>query len=137
MAPGTAGSAVGLLIVVAVRAAGSGWLEAGVLVAACLLGVWASSRAELHFGRKDPGQIVIDEVAGMLVTLAFVPTGTVGLLLGFVLFRLFDIVKPFPARLVERWPRGLGIMADDVVAGCYAHAALRVVAWMAPAWVLT
>lgn len=135
-APGTVGSAVGLLVLLAIRAFGSTWLEAGVMLGTCAAGAWAASLAEAHFGRKDPGQVVIDEVAGMMVTLAFVPAGPMGLLAGFLLFRVFDIVKPFPAARVEEWPGGLGIMADDVVAGLYAHAAVRGLAWLAPAWVL-
>jgi phosphatidylglycerophosphatase A len=136
VAPGTAGSVVGLLAVMAIRAFDGKALEAGVIVLVCAVGAWAASLAEQHFGRKDPGQVVIDEVAGMLVTLAFIPAGAVGMLTGFLLFRVFDIAKPFPARRVEHWPRGLGIMADDVVAGLYGQAVLRVLAWLAPGWVL-
>jgi phosphatidylglycerophosphatase A len=136
VAPGTAGSAIGLLVYLAARAAGGAWGEAAAIALTCVAGTWAASRAEVHFGRTDPGQVVVDEVAGMLVTLAFLPVSTTGLLVGFLLFRVFDIVKPPPARSVERWPQGLGIMADDVVAGCYAHAFLRIGAWAAPAWIL-
>ena len=136
IAPGTVGSAVGLLVFLAYRTIGGAMLEAAAIAGVCAVGTWAASRAEGHFGRRDPGHVVIDEVAGMLVTLAFLPVGPTGLLAGFLLFRLFDIVKPFPASRVEAWPRGWGIMADDVVAGLYAHVTLRALAWLAPAWVL-
>ena len=79
------------------------------------------------YQRRDPGLVVIDEVAGMLLTLLAVPVGPVGIVIGFLAFRLFDIVKPFPARQAEALPRGWGVMADDIVAGIYAQVALRMV----------
>jgi phosphatidylglycerophosphatase A len=83
-------------------------------------GIWAAHYAERLIGDKDPRPIVIDEVAGMtLAVLAFPLTLSV-LGTGFVLFRLFDVVKPFPARISERLPGGAGIMADDLIAGLYA-----------------
>lgn len=89
-----------------------------------LAGVWAASRAEKLLGRKDPGAVVVDEVAGQLITFLFVPvTAALNwwiLVAGFILFRLFDIWKPYPARRFEALEAGLGIMADDVVAGAYA-----------------
>jgi phosphatidylglycerophosphatase A len=81
--------------------------------------------AERHFGRIDPGQVVVDEVAGMLVTLFLVRVGWLGAFGAFLLFRIADIVKPYPANRLERLPGGLGIMADDVMAGIYANVALR------------
>ena len=77
--------------------------------------------------------MVIDEVAGMLVTLLAVPVGFAGALIGFFAFRLFDIVKPFPAREAERLPGGWGVMADDLVAGVYAQVLLRLVLWLGAA----
>jgi phosphatidylglycerophosphatase A len=89
------------------------------------LGVWAATQAEKHFGRVDPGQVVIDEVVGQIITLLAWPRRSWGwVLAGFLLFRFFDIVKPFPARRVERFPQGWGIMLDDVVAGAYGLATL-------------
>ena len=73
----------------------------------------------------------------MSVTLLGIPVGWGGAVLGFLAFRLFDIVKPFPGRAAERLPRGWGVMADDIIAGVYAHLALRLLAWAAPALVLT
>jgi len=74
-------------------------------------------------------------VLGMLVTLAFVPVGVTGAAIGFVLFRVFDVVKPWPVNRLEELPKGLGIMSDDLLAGVYANVALRVVGWLMPAWV--
>ena len=124
-APGTAGSAAGLLLFWAVRASGSLAVEGAVLLAVTAIGVAAASRAESVHRRRDPGLIVIDETAGMLLTLVAVPVGLGGAVVGFLAFRLFDIVKPFPARHAERMPRGWGVMADDLVAGLYAQALLR------------
>jgi phosphatidylglycerophosphatase A len=132
IAPGTAGSAAGLLLFALLRMAGSFPLEAAVLLALLAVGCWAGSVAEAHYGRTDPGYVVLDEVVGMLVTLLLVPVSPSGAIVGFFLFRLFDIVKPFPARQCERLHGGLGIMADDVVAGIYGNLALRVVLLLAP-----
>ena len=94
---------------------------------------WASSGTEAP-GRKDPGVVVIDEVLGMLITLALLPLSIAGIVLGFLLFRLFDVVKPYPAAQLEHLHGGLGIMADDAVAGLYSYLALRLCVWMMPAW---
>ena len=79
-------------------------------------------------GRKDPGVIVIDEVLGMLMTLALLPVSTFGIVAGFVLFRIFDVVKPYPAGRLEHLHGGPGVMLDDAVAGIYAHISLRLLA---------
>ncbi len=99
-----------------------------VITGVILIGIWAGSRAERLLGRKDPQKVVIDEVAGQLIALLPVmPTIGFGwwlsVLISFLLFRFFDIVKPYPARQLEKLPAGLGIMADDVVAGAYAAVA--------------
>lgn len=130
-APGTVGSAAGLMLFWAVRASGSPVVEGLVLLAVTAVGVAAASRAEAACGRRDPGLIVIDETAGMLLTLAAVPVGLGGAVVGFLAFRLFDVVKPFPARRAERLPGGWGVMADDLVAGLYAQALLRLLLWLA------
>ena len=130
IAPGTAGSVVGLGLFWLVRSTGSTWLEVTVLLAVTLVGVVAAYTAEAKYRQQDPGLIVIDEVAGMLVTLLAVPVGLGGALIGFFAFRLFDIVKPFPARQAERLPGGWGVMTDDLVAGIYAQGLLRLVLWM-------
>jgi len=133
VAPGTAGSVAALPVFLAVRLAGSPALEAGVLAALCAAGVWSASVTERQLGVADPGVVVIDEVVGMLLTLAFVPVSWAGVLAGFVLFRLFDIIKPYPCARAERLPGGWGIMADDVLAGVYANVVLRVASVLVPA----
>lgn len=96
-----------------------------------LVGIWAATRAEKLFARKDPGKVVIDEVAGQLIALLpvfprIVP-GWFTILVAFLAFRLFDIIKPYPARRLESLESGLGIMADDIVAGAYAAVVVAVV----------
>jgi phosphatidylglycerophosphatase A len=127
VAPGTFGSAAGLLLWSVLPS--SPVAQAFALVIVTALGWWSATVAERHFGRGDPGQVVIDEVAGMLVTLFLVPVGWAGALLAFLLFRLADIVKPYPANRLERLPGGAGIMADDIMAGVYANVALRLCIW--------
>lgn len=129
-APGTAGS-LGGAVVGWFLAGAAGWpaLAAATLV---LLGpaVWAAGRAATYLGDEDPGPVVIDEVLGQWITLAAAPAGDWKYwLAGFLLFRLFDIWKPFPARAAERLPGGWGIVADDLVAGVYG--AVVLVAWRA------
>ena len=99
-----------------------------LLLAAILfvLGVAASSRGERIFGRKDPSEVVIDEFVGMLVAFLWLPVTWQSLVAAFLLFRLFDIWKPFPARRFEELPGGLGVMADDLVAGIYANLLFRI-----------
>jgi phosphatidylglycerophosphatase A len=122
-APGTFGSIAGL----ALWAALPGSLPAHVIaiVASFAIGAWASSAAERHFCATDPGPVVIDEVMGMLVTLFLIPVGWPGAVLGFLWFRVLDVVKPYPANRLERLPGGVGIMADDFMAAIYANVALR------------
>ena len=132
VAPGTAGSAVGLALVIAFRQTR---LESPAL-AVCLaaftgllvaVGVWSAGKAEKVFGCVDPRQVVVDEVAGQILTFVATPRVTwIGLIAGFLLFRGFDIIKPFPARQAERIPGGWGIMLDDLVAGLYSLIALLV-----------
>jgi phosphatidylglycerophosphatase A len=101
---------------------------AAALLALFAAGVWAAGEAETFFGRTDPGQVVIDEVVGQMLTFLVIPQATWKWLVGgFLLFRTFDIVKPFPARQAERIPRGWGIMLDDVIAGVYGLAVLAVI----------
>jgi phosphatidylglycerophosphatase A len=102
------------------------WVRTSVLLvviaAITYLGIWAATRTEKITGRKDPGIVVVDEVAGQLITFLFLPWDSPAWLLvvGFFLFRLFDIWKPYPIRRLESLESGLGIMADDVLAGIYA-----------------
>lgn len=85
-----------------------------------VLGTWAAQHAERSLGGKDPGAIVVDEVAGMALSVVVLPLTPAVLLAGFALFRMFDIVKPYPANALQRLPGGVGVMIDDVVAGLYA-----------------
>jgi phosphatidylglycerophosphatase A len=85
-----------------------------------LLGIWSGGRVERALGTKDPGVIVIDEVAGMMLSVLTLPRTVAVLFAAFVLFRLFDIWKPFPARESQSLSGGLGVMLDDVIAGLYA-----------------
>jgi phosphatidylglycerophosphatase A len=100
------------------------------------VGVWASTRTEVVLGSSDPGPVVIDEVLGMLLTLAWLPLSLTGVMVGFVLFRILDVVKPFPAGRFEHAPRGWGIMLDDAMAGVYGQLAMRVCIWLLPAWMV-
>jgi phosphatidylglycerophosphatase A len=131
VAPGTAGSALGLVIAfLYARADGHGIFEgAGYLALMATLfvvGVWTAGNAEVIFGQKDSGKIVIDEVVGMLLTLYLLPASLFYLITGFFAFRLFDIVKPFPARRIDRRVEGgLGVMLDDVFAAIYANLCLH------------
>ena len=133
VAPGTAGSAVGLVLVIVFRQTSLGSRQSGLCLAASasllfVLGVWSAGKAEKEFGRVDPGQVVIDEVVGQIVTFISTPRVTwVGLAAGFITFRAFDVIKPFPARQAERLPGGWGIMLDDVVAGLYSLIVLLLV----------
>jgi phosphatidylglycerophosphatase A len=119
MLPGTIGSLVGI---------GLYWPLATspvttrlILVAALLLvGLWTSGRVEEVWRIKDPKAVVIDEIVGMWIALLFVPYQLPYFVASFVLFRLFDVVKPFPAKEAERLSGGWGIMLDDVIAGLYA-----------------
>lgn len=90
------------------------------LAAVVAVGIWASQRVEDVLGRKDPGVIVIDEVAGMMVAVLLLPRTPGVLLCAFLLFRLFDIWKPFPAREAQALRGGLGVVVDDLIAGAYA-----------------
>ena len=133
IAPGTVGSAAGLVFYLLVWWAQSPIVEVGLIVALFAAGVWAGTITERYFGGIDPGPIVLDEVVGMLITLAFIPVGVAGALAGFVLFRIFDVVKPYPAGRLEQLHGGLGVMADDAMAAVYANLSLRLLIWLLPA----
>lgn len=133
-APGTFGSALGLLLLWGLRATGSIAFEVVVLAAVLAAGVWSGSVAEQQVGRVDPGFVVVDEVAGMLITLAFIPLTIPAAATGFLVFRALDIFKPWPARGAERLPGGIGIMADDSIAGLYSNFATRGLLGLASGW---
>ena len=135
IAPGTVGSAAGLVVYLLVWWTQSPVVEIGLIAGLFAAGVWAGTIAERYFGGIDPGPIVMDEVVGMLITLAFIPVGWSGALAGFVLFRLFDVVKPYPAGRFEQLHGGLGVMADDAMAAVYANITLRLAMWLLPGWI--
>lgn len=146
LAPGTFGSIVGVMIYLAVA-----WLEGIIgaklfdggwrieqitawfwavnllaLLLFCLSGIWASSRASEIFDEKDPQKIVADEVMGQLIVFLFIPFGVhwFYVVAGFLLFRLFDIWKPYPIDYLQNMPKGLGVCADDILAGIYGGVVL-------------
>ena len=135
IAPGTVGSVAGLLIFWAVRSTASPAVEIATIAVVVLAGIWGGTVAERHFARTDPAPVIVDEVAGMLVTLALLPVNTRGVIAGFFFFRVLDIAKPWPSRQFERLHGGLGIMADDVMAAVYANLALQAVIRFAPGWI--
>jgi phosphatidylglycerophosphatase A len=123
-APGTFGTAAGFLFVILLRP------DDMRLLAVCsgvfLVGVLTSHQAEKQLG-KDSGHIVIDELCGYMISVLFVPKSGVYLIAAFVLFRIFDIIKPPPIRRIEKFvPGGAGIMLDDVLAGIYANICLQI-----------
>lgn len=132
IAPGTAGSAVGLLLYWPLAR-----LPLAAQVAATLLvfsaGVAAASHLASRLGVEDPGVVVVDEVVGMWVTMLFLPLTPLSALIGFFAFRAMDILKPFPARQLEHLHGGWGIMADDLMAGVYANLLVRIALFVVPA----
>jgi len=126
-APGTAGTLAGIpLFFILSSFSWYGYL----FLLACFTGaaVYLAGAAEVLFGKKDPPCIVIDEIAGFLWTMLWVSSTLVHVLLGFILFRAFDIIKPFPVRsFQDKLPGGYGIVGDDVMAGIYSNLALRIV----------
>jgi phosphatidylglycerophosphatase A len=146
VAPGTFGSLVGLPVSLALGA-GAAWLasrlpsagpgvaialEAGIIAVIFLVGIPICTRAAALLGGKDPGPVVFDEAIAAAAVLLAVPLADRGpavLAAAFVLFRIFDILKPPPIRRIERLPAGLGIMADDMAAAAYAAACLAVARW--------
>jgi phosphatidylglycerophosphatase A len=125
LVPGTFGSLPGVVLAWGLGAAVGPWGIAAGLAAVTAAGTWAAEGAIRHFGDKDPRPVVVDEVAGQMLTLLFVPLTWQVLLAGFLLFRVFDILKPFPAGALERLPGGAGIMADDLAAGIYGNLVLQ------------
>lgn len=148
-APGTFGSIVGIIIYL-----GVGWAEAGIGISLmrsgwrfdeitawghalnlvlfllfCLLGIWAAGRSTELFGNTDPSQAVVDEVIGQLIVFLFVPFGLSlsYVLAGFLLFRLFDIWKPYPIDYLQNLPAGIGVCADDILAGVYGGVCLAII----------
>ena len=146
IAPGTAGSLLVAVLLLFVHNFNNPvfW---GLLVVLFFVGIWAAAEAERFYKKEDASQIVIDEIVGMMVSVAFLPAGWKTVVVAFFMFRLFDILKPFPIRQFEHageWvgklsgdsPRlfslagGIGVMSDDVMAGIYANIAT----WLVLSW---
>jgi phosphatidylglycerophosphatase A len=136
LAPGTFGSAAGLAVFYAVRSTGSVAVEIGAIAALFAIGIWAGTVAEHHFGGVDPGPIVLDEVVGMLITLCLLPVNLAGAIAGFVVFRVLDVIKPFPSARFEKLPGGLGVMADDGMAAIYGKLVMRGRIAVMPGWLV-
>ncbi len=127
IASGTFGSIVGVVLWAVLPSSAAA--QATAIAVLLVVGSWSGSVAERHFGRTDPSEVVIDEVVGILITFFLNPVGWKGAAVGFLLFRAFDVVKPFPADRLERLHGGVGVMADDAMAAVYANVALRISVW--------
>jgi phosphatidylglycerophosphatase A len=125
--PGTFGTLAGIPLCLLLDL--GGWpvyVSGTVLLAVC--GAWVAGQSDRIYGVHDSPRVVIDEICGFMVTMAFVVPGPLAIAVGFVLFRFFDILKPFPAGYVDRnLPGGWGVMLDDIVAGVYANLSLQAI----------
>ena len=131
VAPGTFGSLPGLLLGWSLVVLGGQLALAIGIVIVVVAGTWAAHGLSARLGLKDPGVIVVDEIAGQMLTLVGIQLSAPVLAAAFVLFRAFDVLKPPPARQLEALPGGFGIMADDLAAAVYANLALRAaLAWL-------
>ncbi len=132
VAPGTAGSAVGLLLFWPLARLHPA-AQVAFTLALVVAGVAAASHVARRLGIEDPGVVVVDEVAGMWVTLLFLPLTPFTAILGFFAFRVMDVFKPYPARQLEQLHGGWGIMADDLMAAVYANLLVRIALMVFPA----
>jgi len=128
IAPGTAGTVAGVLLYMLVKDIDPLWYGAAC-VGVTLLGTWAAGYADRILGTKDSPSIVIDEIAGFLVAMFLIPFAWGSVAAGFILFRFFDILKPWPLKRLQDMPVGPGVMLDDIGAGVYTNVILQI-AWM-------
>ena len=128
-APGTAGSLFGLFLYWAIPESKSVYSLVGIALI-FFTGVWAANQVEKETKVHDNQIIVIDEIVGMLITVALFEKTLIWLVVGFLLFRFFDIMKPFPANSSEKIPHGWGVMMDDVIAGIYSALCLRLIYYL-------
>jgi phosphatidylglycerophosphatase A len=127
IAPGTAGSFVAMVLyLVLVNTANPLWIIPLIIIL-FPVSIHAATVGEKYYGRKDPGYVTIDEVIGYFISVVYLPPGLTTAVLGFFVFRFFDIVKPYPGRKCEAFPGGVGIVMDDVAAGVYANILIRVI----------
>ena len=132
VAPGTLGTLIAIPVYYFLSSIPSPIYEI-TLIGFFFLSVWISENAEIFFGKKDDQRIVIDEMMGFLITMLWVPKATHFIVIGFFLFRLFDILKPFPIRRLEkRLKGGYGVVLDDVMAGVYANIILHLIGRIYP-----
>lgn len=131
-APGTWASLAGLPIAWALSWAGGTTAIALAAGTAAAVGVWAAHAHTLGAAKQDPPEVVIDEIAGQWLALSVAPRAVGAYLAAFLLFRLFDIWKPWPVRAAERLPGAVGVIADDLVAGAYAAVVLALGLWLIP-----
>lgn len=132
LAPGTWGTLGAIPLYLAIRPGGA-LAVAGAALVVTAIGIWAAGRVERRLGTKDPQIVCVDEVAGVLITWIPAPATTRALVVGVVLFRIFDQWKPWPARAAERLGGGRGVMLDDVAAGLWGAALMlvaRALGWL-------
>ncbi|NQX96779.1 MAG: phosphatidylglycerophosphatase A [Flavobacteriales bacterium] len=131
-APGTMGASVGCLALWLfekynlISTTSTPFLFIGLIVIVTVMGIIATDKLEDEWG-KDPSKVVLDEVIGMWITMMFVPLSFLNILIGFGLFRFFDIAKPLGIRKLEQLKGGVGVMADDILAGIYANIVLQII----------
>ena len=126
VAQGTFGTIAAVPLVFGLACLGT--VPRGFIIAMVVaVAIWTSDRSEELLGNHDPSEVVIDEVAGFLLTMFLLPLSWLTLGLGFILFRVFDIFKPYPIKQAEKLRGGLGIVMDDLVAGIYAHLCVRLI----------
>lgn len=123
--PGTFGSLAGILIYYLVKDSSLTYMMATIILV--FSGLLVCGPAEQVFAKKDPKYVVIDEVLGMLISLLFIPYQLRFVVMGFILFRMFDTIKPYPVRRIEELRGAWGIMGDDIVAGIYTNIVLQIV----------
>jgi phosphatidylglycerophosphatase A len=129
VAPGTAGTVVGVLLFWPMRSLPFAYQLAATVILFCL-GVPASTHVSRRLGRKDPGLVVVDEIIGMWISLLLLPFTPAVVIAAFFAFRAMDILKPPPARGFEAYPEGWGIVLDDVMAGIYANLIVQAGLWL-------
>lgn len=128
-APGTAGSAVAVLLYLLLKDLSTSWYLFSCF-AVTGIAIWTADEAENLLGKKDDGSIVVDEIAGYLIAMIMIPSGWGFIAAAFFLFRLFDVIKPFPLRRLQDLHGGLGIVIDDIGAGVYTNILLHAAAFL-------
>ena len=128
-APGTAGTVVGVLLYLVLKGLSPSWYLIACFLATGI-GVWAAEEAEKLLGKKDAQSIVIDEIAGYLISMVLAPSGWMYIVAAFILFRVFDVIKPWPLKRLQDLRGVVGVVLDDVGAGIYTNAFLQVASYL-------